>query len=300
MEDDVWLRADIEWRRAKDGVRSQNIRYPRSGLRDFLSAIRYLLSAIHDLLFSILYPLFAPQKLRKSTELFGDTRALQATLVCGSFVHEAKLHGQSIHTANLSRRPFGNIQKAREFCRRRALGAFSDVVGYRDCCSLDLITKRVVLHLGEVPVNAHGQRLRCTPHLHFLKCLEAGVFHRFAPMINGRGRKTDHPPFCIRNFSSTLRNLLSAIYHSPSLTLSPLLSPFPEELVVIRMRSDPEPDSFLAISYPHRAIVSRHTNRPDVVEILDFLESQARMRGIPTPETIGFFGLPNYVGRQHR
>jgi hypothetical protein len=109
-----------------------------------------------------------------------------------------------------------------------------------------------------------------------------------------------YPPSSIRYF-----HLLFAIRFPPFIIFlsafsHPLLSPFPEELVVIRMRSDPEPDNFFAISCPHRAIVSRHTNRPDVVEILDFLEPQARMRWIPTPEAIGFFGLPDYVGRQHR
>lgn len=123
MEDDVWLRADIEWRRAKGGVRSPNIRYPQffiryplSFIRHHLSAIRYFSSAITYPQSAIFCPLFAPQKLRKSTQLFGDARALLATLVCCRFVHETKLHSQSIHATNLSRRSFGNVEKARELC----------------------------------------------------------------------------------------------------------------------------------------------------------------------------------------
>jgi hypothetical protein len=130
-------------------------------------------------------------------------------------------------------------------------------------------------------LTAEDLRVKCNSFeklRHWIKTISAC---RLCQREDARHYHSPRFAFCILNSAllsptdpPAYRKAGSLISDPPRLSVASATlnsSPLSEQLVVIRVGSDPEPDNFFAISCSYRAVVPRHTNRPDVVEILDFL-----------------------------
>src|SRR3989442_12475113 len=89
------------------------------------------------------------------------------------------------------------------------------------------------------------------------------------------------------------------IRRPPRSTLFPYTTLF-RSVVVVGVRSDPEPNHLVPCPDGERPICQADACREDGSRRMDLLESEAGMRGVATEEVVGETGLRLHLRRQGR